>query len=419
MIVLVFTSSYPYDDSLEQTFLETEIEILKSRFDRVILVPKSRMGVLLPMPEGVEVDETYSAFLKNVNYIRAGWMAASAPFLYRDLLANPAIWTKPSALKRLIVYTASARLTCEWVEAWFKTWRNNDDCVVFYTYWFDSATMGIGLSKERHPDLKLVSRAHGYDLYEDRYPVPYLPCRPQALDLTDAVFPDSFAGEEYLRNRYPAFRSKINAAFLGVKDSAGVSRSSTDGVFRIVSCAVIRPVKRVDLILEGIACAARMRPSQRFEWHHFGNGQLPGVRETLQRRADEMLPANAVAFLPGYSDQKALLDFYLKNSLDVFVNVSESEGTPVSIMEAISCGLPVIATAVGGNQEIVTMDNGTLLDRKLSPEHVAGALIWYLDHPAEAQAKGRASRMLWQERYDALRNFNEFAERLVELRSKE
>lgn len=42
-------------------------------------------------------------------------------------------------------------------------------------------------------------------------------------------------------------------------------------------------------------------------------------------------------------------DFYRNNDVDVFVNLSESEGIPVSIIETISFGVPVVATDVGGN----------------------------------------------------------------------
>jgi hypothetical protein len=143
-------------------------------------------------------------------------------------------------------------LTQEWVESRLGSHKVREDDAVFYTYWFDSATMGIGLARQNFPRLKLVSRAHGYDLYEDRYPVPYLPCRSQALRLTDAVYPDSYAGAAYLKQRYPDFREKIEAALLGVEEAQGESPASRDGIFRIVSCAVIRPVKRIELILKGI-----------------------------------------------------------------------------------------------------------------------------------------------------------------------
>ena len=48
--------------------------------------------------------------------------------------------------------------------------------------------------------------------------------------------------------------------------------------------------------------------------------------------------------------------------MDYFINLSDSEGIPVSIMEAMSVGIPIIARDVGGNREIVTNNNGCLLE---------------------------------------------------------
>lgn len=51
----------------------------------------------------------------------------------------------------------------------------------------------------------------------------------------------------------------------------------------------------------------------------------------------------------------------MMNDFDLFVNMSLSEGIPVSIMEAISFGIPIIATNVGGNAEIVNDETGVLI----------------------------------------------------------
>jgi glycosyltransferase involved in cell wall biosynthesis len=59
------------------------------------------------------------------------------------------------------------------------------------------------------------------------------------------------------------------------------------------------------------------------------------------------------------------------NSVDLFLNVSTTEGVPVSIMEAFSAGIPVYATNVGGTSEIVNSGNGKLMDKDLTPEKLA------------------------------------------------
>ena len=55
----------------------------------------------------------------------------------------------------------------------------------------------------------------------------------------------------------------------------------------------------------------------------------------------------------------------------MFINVSSTEGIPVSIMEAMSFGIPVIATAVGGTPEIVNNENGYLLSKDPSAKELA------------------------------------------------
>ncbi len=416
MILLLFTSSYPYDAQHEETFLGPEMQHMLSGFDKVILVPKVRDGNRLPVPAGVDVDESYAVFLETVSKATAFLKVIFSPSFYRDLHANPQIWKKPSALMRLFMYAGGARLTQEWVEKWFEQTRNDASECVFYTFWFDAAAMGIGLAKRRHPHLKIVSRAHGYDVYEDRYPVRYLPCRPQALAGVDAVFADSAAGAQYLQNRFPEHRSKIEPALMGIPDPRFLTRKSDDGVFRIVSCAIIRPVKRIDLLLEGIAEASRQRPDVQFEWLHFGNSEVEGVREQLQALADETLPANARAYLPGYPGQQELFWHYQENPVDVFVNVSVSEGTPVSVMEAASCGIPLIATAVGGNKEIVNAENGFLLNPNPSAQEIAQAFFSMIDNPENIDHRRAASRAVWNEKYNSEQNFEKFVMSLKAIR---
>ena len=176
---------------------------------------------------------------------------------------------------------------------------------------------------------------------------------------------------------------------------------------------MLEPVKRVDLLIEGIANAARARPDQRFEWRHFGNGKR---RTELQELANRTFPPNASADLPGYSTKADLMRYYEQSPVDVFMNVSVSEGTPVAVMEAVSCGIPVIATSVGGNVEIVSERNGLLLEADPTPEQIGKALLAFWDDQDVARLKRQGSRKVWQERYNADANFQVFAEKLKSIR---
>jgi len=413
LILFLFTASYPYDIGAEQTFLANEVGYLKKAFDRVILVPGICAGRRLSLPAGVEVDESYSHFLAKQRD-KALAFAIFSPHFFADIFSRPSILFNKDATKRLVKFVGRADITRQWVIRWFQNSSLSPRDCVFYTFWFDNAAMGIGLAKTSLPDIRVASRAHGYDLYEERYDFAYWPRRSAALALMDRVLTDSDAGSNYLQTRYPKFKAKYQSALLGVSPSGFVTQPSQHGKISIASCSTIVPVKRVDLLLEGIASAASLRPDLQFTWHHFGNGD---TRETLQKHADHIFPENARAVFAGYTTQQDLFNFYKETPVDVFMNVSESEGTPVAVMEAISCGIPVVATSVGGNVEIVSDQNGYLLPANPTIEEIATAIIHIHDDFEGLAEKRKGSLRMWQEKYNAERNFEEFAATLKQVRS--
>lgn len=409
MILVLFTNLYPYVVGGEQNFLDIEVRELIKSFERVIVVPANREEKESSRVDGVEVEDSYFDYLRAQNPWSTFLQGLFSSLVYEELLTRPSLFLKPRYLKRLIFSAGFAETARRWVIDWIRKNNVYPGSCLFYTYWFTQEAMGIGLAKRTYPDLKLVARAHGYDLYEERQSPPYWPCRRFALQAVESLFPDSDAGREYLIRRYPAFASKIKTARLGISDSGVVASPSLDGVRRVVSCSRMVPVKRLDLILDGIICAAKKRPSQNVEWHHFGTGPL---LDELQKASQET-PSNVSVTFHGYSTQAELFQYYRDTPVDVFINLSSSEGTSVAIMEAISCGIPVVATAVGGNLEIVSEKNGVLVSANPSTDEIANALFSCWD---DGGNKRKASRTLWLKRYDASRNYAEFTKTLLAIR---
>ncbi len=412
LTLVLMTQTFPYDGASEQTFLAPEIEHLVASFN-LILAPEARRGTRLPVPPEVQVDESYVADESSGGRrLRIALRALVSSSLFRDILNRPSILVQYPAFKWLLAFAGRAVQTRSWLKRFLDSRDLDPGQCLFYTYWLDSSALGIGLAKRDYPGIKLVSRAHGYDLYEARHQPSYIPCRRESLQLLDGLFPDSDQGSRYIAQRFPGVVPYCETARLGVDDPGFITAPSSDGIFRIVSCSFLVPVKRVALLLKGIACAARRRPQQRFEWHHFGDGPLKGEIETLA----SSLPPNVTSHLPGYPSPAGLMAFYRDNPIDVFVNLSESEGTPVAVMEAISCGMPIVATAVGGNPEIVSDRNGNLISANPDPDEIADALMHVWDHPDIALEKRQASREVWKRRYKADDNFRMFAERLLSIR---
>jgi colanic acid/amylovoran biosynthesis glycosyltransferase len=415
--LILFSASYPYVHGGESNFLNVEVKYLLKTFDRVVVIPEKCEGLLPADYAGAEVDVSYADALGSLGVLNLFQLAISSKIFRHGMLEKSFPRFSFSAWRRLIAFAGRAEFTRRWVLDWLRTQNLFGKDCIFYTYWFDHAAAGVGFAKEQFPDIRLVSRAHGYDLYEEQYyNPPFWPCRRSVLPFVDRIFPDSEAGTKYLSGRYPEFAAHYETSLLGVSDPGFVTHPSNDGVFRIVSCSMIRPEKRVERFFESILLAAQLRPKQKFEWYHFGNGTL---REQLQKIANNKLPPNAKAHFPGYSDNVALMRSYREDPFDVFINVSETEGTPVSIMEALSCGIPVIATAVGGNTEIVSNENGILLSANPTVDEVVSTVFRFIDDPDMARAKRRGSRNVWQMKYNADRNFFAFAGKLRSIREME
>jgi glycosyltransferase involved in cell wall biosynthesis len=414
MILLLFSNSYPYDYATEQTFLKGEVEILQKRFERVILVPRIAKGNLLPIPEGVEVDTSFAETFTLDRRLAESALVAFSKDFYLDVKNRLPSSLKLSYLRRVFSFVAGANLTRKWMEKWLESNRVSASEVICNTFWFDELTMGLNLVKETQPSLRVISRTHGYDLYEELYGD--WPCRPRAIELIDGLFADSDIGANYLRERYPQFKEKYTAALLGVKDPGGVASPSQDGALRFVSCSNFHPVKRIDLLFEGVLAAAKKRPAQRIEWTHFGGAEE--IRQQYTQLVKNEFPANATAGFPGYQSQHELIQTYLSTPVDVFLNVSSTEGTSVAMMEAVSCGIPVIATAVGGNVEVVREKNGFLLGENPTPDEIANALLSVCGNREFWLEKRRGSREIWQERYNEKTNFEAFAQKLVEIRKR-
>jgi glycosyltransferase involved in cell wall biosynthesis len=217
---------------------------------------------------------------------------------------------------------------------------------------------------------------------------------------------------DYVKRQYPWF-GRVEVARLGVHAAGFASKASQDDRFVVASCSGIVPVKRLDRMITGLAELARQRPAIAFDWHHFGDGPSRIDVEALALRT---LPENVGAHFHGHMPVDAILAFYREQPVDLFMNTSDSEGgAPVAIMEAISCGIPIVATSVGGNPDIASSENGLLVSADPTPAELARAIGTIIDRPDHGAELRAGSLRTWKRSFDASRNYEEFADRLVEL----
>lgn len=394
--LVLYTAEFPYGKG--ETFLETEIVYLASKFEKITIVSTENIAGIerRDVPDNVKIQnlppltsrQKYSALIGVKNKIfldeHKYWKAISGRSLNR-VQAKTALVSLYNA-KRI-----------------FKSLKDvNIENTVFYSYWCNDAALALALLTSKRNAITF-SRAHRWDLYFEASSIGYLPYRKFIAENLTKIGPISDGGLTYIKDIWRASKAKIEVCRLGVKEGLLPIRIPSK---MIVSCSNIIPVKRVDLIAQSIL---RSKVKD-LKWVHFGDG--PEMRQL-----NELLSESDLNFeLKGRVSNTDVLNFYSENPPRLLINLSESEGVPVSIMEAMSYGIPVIATNVGGTGEIVNNGNGRLLKPNPSTEEVAEVIDYFYNLSEEEYAKySEAAYLTWNEKYNAEKNYSEFVVMLTQL----
>jgi len=384
----IVTQSFPYGARTD--FLEDEIGALHRRFERIVIAPTSPDGERQELPPGVEVDRGLVGSTERSARLRAAASARGAALLSRELMAARCV-RYPSASLKVLLAVGHHELVRRWA-----TSLGAPD--VAYTYWLGAATAALRSAWATTP---VVSRVHGGDLFWERHSPPVVPMQRSAVRSADAVASVSEEGARYLRRRYPDDTGRIVVRRLGIVNTAGIAPPSDDGGCRLISVSSLTDVKRPGLLAESVCRFAETRPT--VTWRHYGSGPLLPEVERILEKAPPSLHTELVGFVP----HAEVLRDLTSGPWDAFLNVSSSEGVPVSLMEAQSAGVPVVATRVGGTDEVVDAQLDELVAATAGPPEIAEAIRRAVERPP-AERDDRRAR--WGARYDATRNYAEFAE---------
>ncbi|MDT0632207.1 glycosyltransferase family 4 protein [Rubrivirga litoralis] len=223
---------------------------------------------------------------------------------------------------------------------------------------------------------RVVLTAHGSDVLRPRSEV-HAALVPRLLDRADAVIAVSGEVGDHVRSVAPSacvsvIQNGVDLAFW----SGGAGWEPTPG--RIVQVGTLRAVKGQDVMLRALARLRDRLPSARLDL--IGDGP---ARDRLQALADELGVADAVTFVgrvPSDEIRERL------RTAAVSALPSRSEGLPLTLLEAMAVGTPVVASAVGGIPETAGVPPCAVLVPPEDPERLASALLSVLTDSEEAQA---------------------------------
>jgi len=400
--VILFTDTYPFGTGEE--FLAAEMDFLSGGFRLITVVPLRHGGSsrARPLPANVRVTEPLLPTDSSLYLALKGVFNLSpiAPML-REFF-EMAAWQRAQRLRKWLEAASIVRHVLR-SHLLRETLAAAGPDALLYFYWASGTAWAAPFMEASLP---MVSRFHGFDLYEERKEFAgRIPFRKRLLERVRSAVFISEHGLRYLTGKYPGMDFDGRVFRLGVKRSPPL-RTCEDGTFRVASCSRIVPLKRIDLISRALAMV-----DFPVEWVHFGDGPDRRRIELLARDLPAAVSCRITGWLPNTEVRRQLSE----GGFNLFLNVSETEGAPVSLMEALATGIPVMATAVGGTPELIDDSVGTLLPPYVNAENLAGFIADFRNSDSRRASCSTNALARWRERADADRNYPQFVRFLQDL----
>ncbi len=244
--------------------------------------------------------------------------------------------------------------------------------------------LGIWLRKP------VVVTARGTDVNEfPSYPVPriwirWVTRRAAALITVSAALRAALLGLGVSPERVTVLRNGVDLELFAPRGRDDLRRRLGLQRTTLLSVGHLVEGKGHDIVLETLPRLAQA------ELIVIGEGPLG---TPLRASAARLGVADRVRWI-GNLSQRELAEFY--EAADVTVLVSKREGMPNVLLESLACGTPVIATAVGGNAEIVNAPEAGILMQDRTPEALCQAYAQLMENlPSRKSVRRHAEQFDW------------------------
>lgn len=173
-------------------------------------------------------------------------------------------------------------------------------------------------------------------------------------------------------------------------------RLGWEEAFILLSLRSWEPIYGVDLLVRAFTRAAQQIPDLRLLL--LGGGSQAGLLRQLLTQTD----LNDRVYFGGHIGQGDLPDFY--RAADLYLSASHSDGSSVSLMEALACGLPALVSDIPGNKEWITPDVQGWLFPDGNEDTLVESILQAYRQRGRLSEIGKAARRLAEQRADWTEN---------------
>lgn len=403
--IALLTTFFPYNGG--EQFIEDEIKYWGEVQEKceLVIIPRHTSKSIRQVPNGVSVA---SPITRSNNVFFKLFCIFKSIFSFALLHDYVSCYR----LKRLnfssFVYILRVHASFWLSVAALKKSLGKERYDVGYCYWNDIDSYAMSYLKNKGYFEKIHVRCHRFDIYEDETQYEYWPLKRYYSKSIDTYHVICDSACEYLNNTYGVDIDRIDVSRLGVKVPNDFLSCYNSNEFHLLSLSNCVDVKRIDKIIDALSLVDDAL-SLNIVWTHIGDGPK---FESLVKRAEAKL-TNKVKFrFIGSLHHTDVIQYFYSEQVDVFVNTSQSEGVPVSIMEAMAFGVPVIAPDVGGVAEVLELQSCVLMGNSPSSRDVYEAIIEVypkaMQYESRLQCKGKIEK-----EYNSDTNYRQFIEKLL------
>ena len=405
-VLFIFTKIYPYG-SAEQ-YIENELKYHLAKFEKVIVIPSEYFGQKLQkriMPDRCEVLDLNAISLRY--YVKKDFFLSISILIFEFFRTRSKLWMLRKIKRHLGVLNHQFKCAHVFSEILQATYEHSH--CFFYAYWIHHSSLLLSILKTKKIINKFICRGHSVDLYEFDWKlvgkVDVVPFYNFIIDQADRVLPVSLHGYNYLIIRFSGVEDKFEFSRLGV-ESSGDNQMKDEMTFTLVSCSSINFNKNVESIarvFKGL--------KGRVQWYHFGSGKEAEVNSLRDILMD--LPTGHFYELKGNVSNEEILDFYKNYQVNLFINLSHAEGIPVSMMEAISFGIPVLGTRVYGVPEIACTETGFCVDLPVNTDKITHTIQEFMSDKQFQLNLRQSAKRYYLANFTAENNYNQFIDKFI------
>ena len=376
--ILLITDIYPYHGGEE--FIESEINVWSDKNKPLIIAPVNSNEYVRETPKNINVINSLNGSKKRTLYFKVFFMLLNSGVFIEELKSCNN--QKKLNIKNIFLILKDTYLIFYYYKI-LEGIVEDKKIETIYTYWNQKQTYASLLLKRKKKIKYVVSRCHRYDIYENEREGKYIPYKRVFKNDIDKLFTISLDQITYLQNTFGFTNEKLDLSRLGVECQHQLSLVSDLNCINILSVSYIRKVKNIKVIYEIAESLACNNLGYRIKWTHIGGAEKDFLK-TYKIENLSKIKNLEINFL-GKKTNSEIKDFYKKNQIDLFINSSISEGVPVSIMEAMSFGVPVYGSNVGSTKELLGPKVCKLIESYRNPneyvlliEKVLIGIVWSL-----------------------------------------